>query len=155
MTDRLPENLISPKAKLYDRDFYLWLETTIAHLRENNLSKVDLQNLIEELESMGRSEKQALESNLQIVLMHLLKYKYQPKRRSNSWRFTILEHRDRLETALENSSSLKPYFFEVFDKCYLKARKKTATETGLSIDIFPVKSPFTPEETLNSEYLPK
>lgn len=155
MTAQLPESLVPTKAKLYDRDFYLWLKTTIDQLRENNFSKVDLPNLIEELESMGRSEKQTLESNLQIVLMHLLKYKYQPKRRSNSWRFTILEHRDRLETSLENSPSLKPYFFEVFDKCYVKARKKAATETGLSIDTFPAKSPFTPEETLNPDYLPE
>jgi hypothetical protein len=155
MTAQLPENLISPKVKLYDRDFYLWLKTTIEQLRENDFAEVDLPNLLEELESMGRSEKQALESNLQIVLRHLLKYKYQPKRRSNSWRFTIIEHRDRLETALENSPSLKPYFFEVFDKCYAKARKKTATETGLSIDTFPVKSPFIPEETLNADYLPE
>jgi hypothetical protein len=155
MTAQLPENLISPKVKLYDRDFYLWLKTTIDKLRENNFSEIDLPNLIEELESMGRSEKQALESNLQIVLIHLLKYKYQPERRSNNWRFTILEHRDRLETALENSPSLKSYFCEVFDKSYAKARKKAATETGLSIDTFPVKSPFTPEETLNPDYLPE
>jgi hypothetical protein len=75
---------------------------------------VDLANLIEEIESVGRSEKSALVSNLQIVLMHLLKYKYQPEKRSNSWLFTIFEHRDRLLEAFEVSPSLKPYFREVF-----------------------------------------
>jgi hypothetical protein len=155
MTAQLPEGFVPSKSTLYERDFYLWLKVTIEQLQERKFSEVDLANLIEELESMGRSEKQALESNLQVVFMHLLKYKYQPKRRSNSWRFTILEHRDRLESAFENSPSLKTHFFEVFDKCYLKARRKAATETGLPIDTFPPKSPFTPEETLNADYLPE
>ncbi len=112
------------------------------------MSEIDRANLIEEIESMGRSEKSALVSNLQIVLMHLLKYKYQSEKRSNSWQFTIFEHRDRLLEAFEVSPSLKPYFREVFPKCYAKARKKASLETGLP------SAPFTPEETLNTEYLP-
>jgi hypothetical protein len=73
----LPKNL-------YDRDFNLWLETTINCLREGKLLQIDYENLIEELESIGRSEKNALKSNLKILLMHLLKYKYQPEKSCNS-----------------------------------------------------------------------
>ncbi|MDJ0688719.1 MAG: DUF29 domain-containing protein [Xenococcaceae cyanobacterium MO_188.B32] len=108
----------------------------------------------ENVESMGRSEKSALVSNLQIVLMHLLKHKYQPDKRSNSWLFNIFEHRDRVLEAFEVSPSLKLYFREVFPKCYAKARKKASLETGLPISTFPTESPFTPEETLDPEYLP-
>ncbi|MGK7951176.1 MAG: DUF29 domain-containing protein [Xenococcaceae cyanobacterium] len=141
-------------SSLYEQDYYLWLQTTAKQLREGRLSEIDCVNLIEEIESMGRSEKNALVSNLQIVLMHLLKHKYQPEKRSNSWLFTIFEHRDRLLEAFEVSPSLKPYFREVFAKCYTKARKKASLETGLPISTFPTESPFTPEETLDTEYLP-
>jgi hypothetical protein len=155
MTHRRSRNSTNINPNLYERDFYLWLQTTVNQLRNRLFSEVDLHNLIEEIESMGKSERQALQSNLQILLMHLLKYKYQSEKRSNSWRFTILEHRDRLEIALEDSPSLKPYLLEVFEKCYSKARRKAATETGLDINTFPARSPFTLEETLNSDYLPK
>jgi Domain of unknown function DUF29 len=140
---------------LYERDYYLWLIDTVQILKEGNLQNLDLPNLIEEIEDMGRSEKRALESNLIVVLMHLLKYKYQVDRRSNSWRFTIKEHRRRLKKSFQESPSLKKYLTEIFNECYQDARDLAATETGLSIDIFPSDSPFTPEETLNSDYLPE
>ena len=140
---------------LYDQDFYLWLQTAINHLQTGQMSQLDWANLIEELESMGRAEKQALQSNLQVVLMHLLKYQFQPEQRSNSWRFTMLEHRDRLDVALEDSPSLRPYLSDNLKRCYIKARKKTAAETGLPLDTFPPELPFTLEEILNPDYLPE
>ncbi len=87
--------------------------------------------------------------------MRLLKYKYQPDQRSNSWRFTILEHRDRLEKSLRDSPSLQPYFASIFADCYARACRKTAVETGLPLSMFPVLSPFTPGETLNLNFLPE
>jgi hypothetical protein len=145
----------TPNPSLYEQDYYLWLQTTAHQLRERKLAEVDLANLIEEIDSMGRNEKSALVSNLQIIQMHLLKYKYQPEKRSNSWRFTIFEHRDSLLEAFEVSPSLKPYLKEVFAKCYSKARKKVSLETGLPISTFPIESPFSIEETLNTEFLPE
>lgn len=139
---------------LYDRDFYLWLEMTAMLLRKGKFSQLDMPNLIEEIEAMGRSEKEALESNLVVVLMHLLKYKYQPSIRSNSWKSSIREHRRRLKKALKNSPSLKPYLNEVFAEAYRDARDLAADETGLSLENFPLQSPFTIEETLNPDYLP-
>ena len=87
--------------------------------------------------------------------MHLLKYKYQPDRRSNSWLNTIDEQRNQLELLLEYSPSLKPFYFEVFNKCYLKARRSAANETELSINTFPDLSPFSLDDTLSNDWLPE
>ncbi len=139
---------------LYEQDFYLWLQTNINLLKEGKFGEIDLENLIEELESMGRSDKNALKSNLRVLLMHLLKYKYQPDKRSNSWNYTIIEHRIRLEDAFKTSPSLYRFFEEIFNESYQNARKLAAAETGLSIEIFPLESPFTVEEVLNADFLP-
>ncbi|NJL88595.1 MAG: DUF29 domain-containing protein [Coleofasciculaceae cyanobacterium SM2_1_6] len=138
----------------YDRDFMLWIETTVQLLKEQRFAEVDLENLIEEVEDMGRSNKSALRNNLIVVLLHLLKWKYQPKKRTNSWKFSIREHRRRLEEDFEDSPSLQNYYREVFTKCYANARKLAADETGLALDIFPVESPLSPEEVLDAEFLP-
>lgn len=140
---------------LYNRDFYLWLEETLKLLREGRLAEIDVKNLIEEIEDMGKSQKQAVRSNLIVVLMHLIKYKYQPERRSGSWKYTIREHRRRLTEAFEDSPSLRNYCMEVFDKCYQSARKEAADETELPLKTFPPESPFTLEKTLNEDFLPE
>ncbi len=67
---------------LYDTDFYLWIETTTKQLREKQFNQLDLANLIQEIEEMGKQAKHCLKSNLIVVLMHLLKYKYQPEKRT-------------------------------------------------------------------------
>jgi hypothetical protein len=140
---------------LYDEDFYLWIEVTAKQLKAGNFAEVDLDNLIEEIESMGRSEKRALKSNLLVVLMHLLKYKYQPEKRSNSWLSTIFENRRRLKEVLTESPSLRKFFSEVFNECYQDARKQAALETGLNLETFPAECPFTTDECLNSDFLPE
>lgn len=155
MTTQLPEQSNNFYFTLYDEDYYLWLEQTLKLLQEGKLVELDVPNLIEEIEDMGRNQKQSLKSNLRIVLMHLLKYKYQSSKRSNSWKSTIREHRTRLEDDLMDSPSLKRYFDEVFHECYQKARKLAADETELPLDIFPTESPFSPEEALNADYLPE
>lgn len=139
---------------LYERDWHKWIEETVFLLRDRQLEKVDRESLIEELESMGKSEKNALKSNLRILLMHLLKWKYQPERRSNSWRATITEHRIRLIDSLESSPSLMNYFEEVFNNCYQNALKLASDETELPINTFPIESPFIFWEILNLDYLP-
>lgn len=154
MTARLPETSAS-STPLYDRDYYLWLEETVSLLRSGELTKLDVENLVDEIEDMGRGEKRSVKSNLEIVLMHLLKYKYQPERRSNSWRLTLFEHRDRLAEAFLDSPSLRPYFTTIFGECYRNARKKARIETGLPDETFPTDLPFTPEQALDEDYLPE
>lgn len=149
-----PQLSISTNKILYESDFYLWLSTTAQLLRDRNFSALDIDNLIEEIEGMARKEKQALKSNLRILLMHLLKWQYQTEKQTNSWRFTIREHRKRIKNLLEDSPSLKPYYLDIFVESYQDARELAADETGLSLDTFSVDSPFTPEEVLNEDYLP-
>lgn len=142
-------------SNLYDQDFYLWLEQTIKLLKENNFSALDRDNLIEELESMGRSEKRAIESNLRILLIHLLKYQYQPSHRSNSGLATIQEHRIIINKELKASPSLKRYFEQIFEETYQDSRKLASLETGLPLENFPVSCSLTSEQVLNQDFLPE
>jgi hypothetical protein len=140
---------------LYEQDFYLWLAETVQLLKTGKFEKLDVENLIEEIESMGRSEKQALRSNLEVILMHLLKYQYQPEKRSNSWRYTLLEHRRRLEDLFQVSPSLRRYFLETLAYCYQGARKLASVETEIVITTFPSECPFTAEQVLDEDFLPE
>lgn len=155
MTPQPLEQETTIALSLYEQDYYLWLTTTSQQLRQGNLARIDLPNLIEEIEDMGKSERKAIRSNLRILLMHLLKYKYQPEKRSNSWLFTMREHRQRLQDSFRDSPSLKPYCQEIFNDCYRDARELASDETGLLIDTFPDSSIFSYEETLNTDYLPE
>jgi len=140
---------------LYDRDYYLWLEATSQLLRDRQLDRIDIEHLAEELEDMGKSEKRAIESNLEILFMHLLKYKYQAEKQTNNWRYTIYEHRDRIQKAFRDSPSLRRYFEQVFDSCYTEARTMAALETGMNMDEFPELCPFSITETLDLDHWPE
>jgi hypothetical protein len=143
------------KKTLYEQDFNLWLEETVNLLKTRQLSLIDYENLIEEIESMGKRDKKALESNLEQILMHLLKWQYQKNKRSNSWRYSIIEHRNRLKKDFRDSPSLKPYFDDVLEDCYQTAREFASEQTGLDIKTFPIDIPFTKEQILSSNYLPE
>lgn len=138
---------------LYEQDFYLWTQITAEQLKENKFNEIDKTNLIEEIESMGRSEKRELKSRLIVLLMHLLKWHYQPEKRSESWRSTITEQRICIEGLLEDSPSLKPLLSELLEDCYQKARLKASDETGIKLNFFPKESPFSLEETLEYSYV--
>jgi hypothetical protein len=143
-----------PTTTLYEQDFYLWLAETVQLLKTGKFEKLDVNNLIEEIESMGRSEKKSVESNLEVVLVHLLKYKYQPDKRSTSWRITLLEHRRRLQRDFKISPSLRRYFLETLAYCYQGARKLASVETEIVITTFPSECPFTAEQVLDEDFLP-
>jgi hypothetical protein len=133
---------------LYEQDYAAWLETTAQLLRQQQFADLDLVNLVEEVEDMGRSEKRALYSNLKVLLMHLLKCEYQPALKSNSWIATIVEHQQRLRKAFQESPSLKRYYQEIFPDCYQDAVELAAAETGLPLTYFPSDPPFSPEDVL-------
>ncbi|GFE69769.1 DUF29 domain-containing protein [Chroococcus sp. FPU101] len=137
---------------LYEQDYNLWLKTTVHLLRENKLDQIDYDNLIEELEGMGRSDKRALKSNLEQLLMHLLKWQYQSNKRTGSWERFIKEHRNRVLDTLEDSPSIKPYLNEIFNKCYQNARDYAVSETGLSLATFPNICPFTIQQILDTGF---
>lgn len=138
---------------LYEQDFYLWTKAIVQHLKENRFNDIDIPNLIAEIESMGKSEKRELKSRLIVLLIHLIKWQYQPEKRSESWRSTITEQRICIEALLEDSLSLQPLLIEIFPDCYEKARSKASEETGIKLNFFPQESPFTLDETLNAYFL--
>jgi hypothetical protein len=124
---------------LYDQDYYLWIRTTINQLRTGEFSAIDLENLLEELETMGRSEKRAIKSLLTKLLEHLLKLKYWDKERERNqgyWKGEIRNFRMQIKDQLKDSPSLKPYILEIFDQCYQEARKLVSDRSELSLDIF-------------------
>lgn len=126
---------------LYDQDYYLWLRTTINQLRTGQFSAVDLDNLLEELETMGRSEKRAIESLLTKLLVHLLKLNYwdsERERNQGHWKGEIRTFRKQIKKSLKDSPSLKPYILEIFDECYQEARKEASDRSQLPLDIFPL-----------------
>jgi len=122
---------------LYDSDYLRWIETTVEKLRVRDYSNVDWENLIAEIEDMGRSERRSLESNLVVILLHLLKWQFKPDGRSGSWKGSIVEHRRRIRKILKDSPSLKPYLEEVLAECYADAAEQASAETGLSAGTFP------------------
>ena len=130
---------------LYERDFCLWIEEQTRLLREGRLENLDVGHLVEEIEDLGIREKTAVKSNLVVVLLHLLKHQFQPRRRSRSWRASVLEHRQRLRDDLRTSPSLRGYAQGVFEEAYADARARAATETGLTERTFPPAPPYSLE----------
>jgi len=148
-------NSLDSLTNLYESDFNLWVEATAQILREGRLTDLDVVNLLEEVQSMGNSDKHALSSDLVVVLLHLLKWQYQPNKRTRSWEKSIAEHRRRIRNIFENSPSLRNYFQQIFDKCYRDARKQAKIETRLSLAHFPEICPFTSEQVLDEDFLPE
>jgi hypothetical protein len=140
---------------LYETDYVKWIEATAAAIKQGNLAAVDWDNLLEEIEDMGRSERRKLESNLKILILHLLKWQFQPERRSNSWRATIAEHRQRIRKSLKESPSLKPYLDTAIAENYGDAVELAAIETGLPEETFPQKCLFTSVQLTDPEFLPE
>ena len=151
MTAELEAN----RQSLYETDYLKWIETTVEKLRVRDYANVDWENLTEEIEDMGQSERRSLKSNLIVVLTHLLKWQYQPEFRSGSWRGSIVKHRRRIREALKESPSLKPYLEEVFAGCYADAVEQASAETGLKFETFPQSYPYTSTEVLDRNFLPE
>ena len=133
---------------LYDKDFYKWTKEQTKLLRENELDKLDIDNLIEEIESLGISDKRSLRSYLCVLLMHLLKKKYQPKKLSKSWEDSIRNSELQIQLILDDSPSLKRFVPKLFEEGYKLARFEASKETGLSLKTFPKESPWEIEEIL-------
>jgi len=137
---------------LYSTDFNLWTEQTIAALKSGVLQALDLDNLIEEIEAMTRSDKREIFNRLKVLTMHLLKCQYQKK--TNSWIKTINEQRDQIELVLADSPSLRPYLTSKLEEIHKKAKRDAVNETKLTPEAFPTNCPFTEEQILDSEYFP-
>ncbi|MEH1789366.1 DUF29 domain-containing protein [Nostoc sp.] len=139
---------------LYETDFYDWTQKQVSLLKTQQWEQLDTVNLIEEIETLGRRERQELRNRLGVLLGHLLKWQFQPEKRSNSWLGTIREQRVQMKLLLQDSPSLKPYLDEVFFSVYELGFALAIRETELGENVFPDICPYTLDQTLNPKFLP-
>ncbi|MBG1243317.1 DUF29 domain-containing protein [Nostoc sp. NZL] len=139
---------------LYKTDFYTWTQEQVSLLKAKQWDQLDTVNLIEEIETLGRRERQELRNRLGVLLGHLLKWQFQPEKRSNSWLGTIREQRVQIKLLLQDSPSLKPYLDEAFLSVYELGLALAIRETDLGEQVFPEICPYTLDQTLNPEFLP-
>lgn len=136
----------------YEKDFYAWLLKSAELLRRGKFSELDVEQIAEELEGMARSDKRQLINRLAVLLAHLLKWQYQPEKRSKSWERTIREQRKRISLLLEESPSLKSEIDQKLSDAYEIAVLSAANETGLDDDRFPESCEYSLEEVLDEIY---
>jgi len=143
------------KVAHYEKDFLKWTQQQAECLQKSNWEELDIRNLIEELEALGRSEQRELSSYFQVLVMHLLKCQYQPEKRTPSWNTTLSNCRDKIQDCLEDTPSLQRFLqdAEWIDKYYRRARRDAAKETQKTLEIFPSQCPYTIEQILNSSFL--
>ena len=132
----------------YDRDFYTWSQEQGRLVREGRWTEVDRENVAEEIESLGREQFNKLESAFRVLLMHMLKWDHQPKRRSRSWAASIDNQRIELDSVLADNPGLKPRIVEAIGRAYRRARNEAVIETGLKKSTFPETCPYSLDDIL-------
>lgn len=142
------------QSDLYERDFFEWTVTQAEELRRARPKGLDWENVAEEIESLGRSDQRSIESNLNVVLLHLLKWRQQPEKRKSGWKSSIAEHRVRIRKLIDESPSLRRFPGDVLADEYALARLRAADETGLPEAEFPESCPFTIEQVLDPNFWP-
>jgi len=142
-------------AALYDEDFFAWTEEQAQVLRAREFSHLDVENLAEEIEAMGKRLRRELRNRLAVLTMQLLKWRYQPGHRSRSWSATVNEQRKQVADLLDESPSLKPVLARDLAKIYRSGVNQAVGETGFGEAAFPADCPFTPEKILAEDFLPE
>lgn len=135
---------------LYDRDFNAWIFQQINFIQNKEFENLDIQHLLEEMETLGNSNPTALKSHLVIILLHMLKQKHQPDLSSKSWKDSISSARIQIDQIIEDNPSLKQFLNDkiVIDYCFEKAKRKTSKETSIDIRKFEKECPWTLKEIL-------
>ena len=142
------------KSSLYEQDFYAWANEQANLLRTGQLAAADIEHIAEEIESMGKTEKRELVSRLTVLLLHLLKWHFQPTYRGASWRLSIANTRDQLVDHLADNPSLKAKMAEAIASAYRYARRDAARETTLDVATFPTDCPWTFDQILDADFWP-
>jgi hypothetical protein len=145
---------INKTSDLYELDYYAWTQQQTQFLQAGKWDCLDIPNLIEEIESLGKQERRELRNRLGILLGHLLKWEFQPHHRSRSWFATIREQRFQVQQLLKESPSLQPYLTEALETAYQSGLNLAVDETSLSYKVFPQECPYSPEQTLDSDFFP-
>jgi hypothetical protein len=156
--DALPRSVYSSamitKSPLYEQDFFAWSRQQAELLRTGKLAQADIEHIAEEIDSMGRTEKRELISRLSVLLLHLLKWRYQPDKRGPSWEASIRVQRNRLADHLDDNPSLKPLLPQALASAYRDAALEAVAETGLPGATFPATCPWTVEQVLDAGFWP-
>jgi hypothetical protein len=139
---------------LYETDFYAWTQEQASLLRNHQWTQIDLANLIEEIESLGKQQRQELRNRLSVLIGHLLKWEYQPQSRSRSWLATIRIQRLEISELMADNPSLKPSLEEVFQKAYLKSVALAVGETNLPECTFPKACSYSLSDVLSDRFYP-
>ncbi len=139
----------------YLADFNAWIAQTTQLLREHRWHEIDVTHLIEEVEDLGKSERRAIVSQLTRLLLHLLKWQYQPQRRSDSWLDSITDARTQIALAIEDSPSLNNYPTEQLESSYQRARRQAAKQTSIELSLFPNTCPYDINLVLAEDWLPE
>jgi hypothetical protein len=142
-------------SNVYESDFYAWAMEQAELLRARRFDAADIDNIAEEIESMGRGEKRELVNRLAVLLLHLMKWQFQPGFRSPSWRATIREQRLRLRNHLKDNPSLKARLDESFAEAYELALVGAARETGLPESAFSTSAPYRFEQAVDDAFWPE
>ncbi|MEM1377734.1 MAG: DUF29 domain-containing protein [Pseudomonadota bacterium] len=139
----------------FDADYHQWSVEQARLLREGKLDQLDRKHLAEEIEALGRSEKNEIKSRLIVLLVHLLKWKFQPERRGRSWKLTLKTQRNDLAEVIADNPSLKSFPKSVLLSCYDRALLEAEKETGLQLETFPDVCPFTIEQIVDETFFPE
>jgi hypothetical protein len=138
-----------PVRAAYERDFFSWSQEQARLLREGRWELIDRANVAEEIESLGRTEFNRLESAIRVLLLHMLKWDHQPARRSRSWVLSIEAQRAEVEDVLSDNPGLKPRIGEALARAYRNARIEAAKETGLEKNEFPETSRYSFDDVMS------
>jgi hypothetical protein len=141
-------------ANLHDKDFHAWTLQQADLLKAGKLHEIDLDNLIEEIESMGASERNQLQNRLKVLIGHLLKWQFQPAYRTRSWNATIEEQRLSVMTLIEDNPSLKSILDERITKAYPQGVLLAVKETNLEKKTFPSSCPYSVDQIFDLEFFP-
>lgn len=147
--------MTQPNTSLYDLDFYAWANEQAALLRSGNLAAADIVHIAEEIESMGKTEKRELVSRLAVLLLHLLKWQFQPMLQGMSWRASIRIQRRDITRHLADNPSLKAKLGETIEDAYGNAIIRAAAETGLPESTFPSVCPWTFDRFIAEDFWPE
>jgi len=145
---------MSHLAMEYEHDFCAWLEHNVVLLKQGRVSEIDIRNIADELESMGKSQHRELTNRLKILFAHLLKWEFESEYRSKSWKRTIIEQRQQIRQLLETSPSLKHGIDGKVEKAYVYAVEYAAFETGIPQNDFPKNCPYFLEQALDRNFYP-
>lgn len=137
---------------LYEQDFHAWTFQQAAFLQERQFDQLDILNLVEEIESLGKQQRQELENRLALLMGHLLKWDYQPAYRSKSWKATIREQRRAVQKLIRQNPSLKSYLAEAITSAHESGLDLVVRETPLDYPDLPEVCPYTIDQLFDTDF---